>query len=382
MQTVSSHNHHSHLYHGHNDNSAKSDHNASHSKRRHHHHHKTNTFSAADPAQKKPLARDQASTSLIGQRLNTVLDKPVTAPATVPAQQPANSAPITEVPRAPTSTPVTHEYDNGNVRITSATAHAGSYHGMPMQRNKVTIETADGADNVHLKTLPDIGVVAEINNRQYLLPIQNVGGMTELMEIRTNGGDDQVTIADNIWFQTTVSLNDRHKVSGTMGYTSAPESSGMSTFSQPGIIPIAGHLQKDGQPAEFKHGETTFKFSPNANPRQFGDGVMQIITGNGDDNVRISATENNSLIAEVNEQKFLLPIKNDSSSGSRLFIQTQEGEDKVTIDSNVNNYAFINMGDGKAGTLYSGGGFVSGEEEPSLKQRYHEQNYKPVEPSA
>lgn len=61
-------------------------------------------------------------------------------------------------------------------------------------------------------------------------------------------------------------------------------------------------------------------------------------------------------MAEVNGQKFLLPIKNDPAGGSRLFLQAGDGDDKVTIDSNVKNYAFINMGDGKAGTLYSGGG--------------------------
>ena len=109
---------------------------------------------------------------------------------------------------------------------------------------------------------------------------------------------------------------------------------------------------------------------------------MQIIAGSQNDTIRISAAQDNSLLADVNGQKFLLPIKNDPSSGSRLFIQAGEGEDKVTIDSNVKIYAFINMGDGKAGTLYSGGGFVSGEEEPNLRQRYTPQNYNPVQTSA
>lgn len=109
---------------------------------------------------------------------------------------------------------------------------------------------------------------------------------------------------------------------------------------------------------------------------------MQIITGAGNDTLRISVGPDNSLMAEVNGQKFLLPIKNDPAGGSRLFLQAGDGDDKVTIDSNVKNYAFINMGDGKAGTLYSGGGFVSGEEEPGLKRRYHPQNYNPVQASA
>lgn len=172
------------------------------------------------------------------------MDKPAATALTAPASQPMESRAITEVPRAPTSTPVTHTYDNGNVRITSATAHEGSFHGAPMVRNKVTIETGNSADKVHLKSLPDIGVVAEINDRRYLLPIQNAGGMTELVEIKTNGGDDHVQIADDIWFQTTVSLNDQHSVSGINGYTSAPESSGLRTFSQQDIIAIAPHLQK------------------------------------------------------------------------------------------------------------------------------------------
>ncbi|MGR3963011.1 hypothetical protein FW800_00840 [Pseudomonas sp. 910_23] len=342
-------------------------------------HRKENNFLPANTAKPARFAKDQVATSLAGQRVNSSMDKPVNSAATAPAQQPIESSPITEVPRALTSTPTTHTYDNGNVKITSATAHEGSFHGVPMLRNKVTIETGNSADNVHLKSLPDIGVVAEINGRRYLLPVQNAGGMTETVEIKTRGGDDHVTIADDIWFQTTVSLNDNHTVSGTNGYTSAPESAGVKTFSQPGIIAIAPHLQKG---AEFKHDETTFKFSPNANPRQFGDGVMQITAGNGNDTIRISAAEDNSLLAEVNGQQFLLPIKNDPAGGSRLFIQAGDGDDKVTIDSNVKNYAFINMGEGKAGTLYSGGGFVSGEEEPNLRQRYTTQNYKPVGTSA
>ncbi|MFK3605146.1 hypothetical protein [Pseudomonas sp. AP19] len=336
-------------------------------------------FLPSSSGKKKASTHGRAITSLTGQRIHTLMDKPAATALTAPASQPMESRAITEVPRAPTSTPVTHTYDNGNVRITSATAHEGSFHGAPMVRNKVTIETGNSADKVHLKSLPDIGVVAEINDRRYLLPIQNAGGMTELVEIKTNGGDDHVQIADDIWFQTTVSLNDQHSVSGINGYTSAPESSGLKTFSQQDIIAIAPHLQKN---AEFKHGETTFKFSPNENPRQFGDGVMQIITGAGNDTLRISVGPDNSLMAEVNGQKFLLPIKNDPAGGSRLFLQAGDGDDKVTIDSNVKNYAFINMGDGKAGTLYSGGGFVSGEEEPGLKRRYHPQNYNPVQASA
>lgn len=342
-------------------------------------HRKEDNFLAANSAKTTATAQGQVVTSLIGQRLNTSTDKPVNSAATAPAQQPMESRPITEVPRALTSTPTTHTYDEGAVKITSATAHEGSFNGMPMLRNKVTIETGDSADNVHLKSLPDIGVVAEINGRRYLLPVQNVGGMTDTVEIKTKGGDDHVKIADDIWFQTTVSLNDNHAVSGTNGYTSAPESAGVKTFSQPEIIAIAPQLQKG---AEFKHDETTFKFTPNNNPRQFGDGVIQIIAGSQNDTIRISAAQDNSLLADVNGQKFLLPIKNDPSSGSRLFIQAGEGEDKVTIDSNVKIYAFINMGDGKAGTLYSGGGFVSGEEEPNLRQRYTPQNYNPVQTSA
>lgn len=342
-------------------------------------HRKEDNFLPANSAKTTATAQGQVVTSLIGQRLNTSTDKPVNSAATAPAQQPMESRPITEVPRALTSTPTTHTYDEGAVKITSATAHEGSFNGMPMLRNKVTIETGDSADNVHLKSLPDIGVVAEINGRRYLLPVQNVGGMTDTVEIKTKGGDDHVKIADDIWFQTTVSLNDNHAVSGTNGYTSAPESAGVKTFSQPEIIAIAPQLQKG---AEFKHDETTFKFTPNNNPRQFGDGVIQIIAGSQNDTIRISAAQDNSLLADVNGQKFLLPIKNDPSSGSRLFIQAGEGEDKVTIDSNVKIYAFINMGDGKAGTLYSGGGFVSGEEEPNLRQRYTPQNYNPVQTSA
>ncbi|MBJ2244054.1 hypothetical protein [Pseudomonas haemolytica] len=377
MSTIPSQNSYSHSLYNANEKSIDPD--KKHSNSPHTLHRKEDNFLPANTAKKTATAKDQVVTSLIGQRLNTLTDKPVNSAATAPAQQPMESRPITEVPRALTSTPTTHTYDNGTVKITSATAHEGSFHGIPMLRNKVTIETGNSADNVHLKSLPDIGVVAEINGRRYLLPVQNVGGMTDTVEIKTKGGDDHVKIADDIWFQTTVSLNDNHTVSGTNGYTSAPESAGVKTFSQPEIIAIAPHLQKG---AEFKHDETTFKFSPNNNPRQFGDGVMQIIAGSGNDTIRISAAEDNSLLAEVNGQKFLLPIKNDPSGGSRLFIQAGDGEDKVTIDSNVKNYAFINMGDGKAGTLYSGGGFVSGEEEPNLKQRYTTQNYNPVETSA
>lgn len=71
---------------------------------------------------------------------------------------------------------------------------------------------------------------------------------------------------------------------------------------------------------------------------------MQIITGAGNDTLRISVGPDNSLMAEVNGQKFLLPIKNDPAGGSRLFLQAGDGDDKVTIDSNVKKLCVYQYG--------------------------------------
>lgn len=285
---------------------------------------------------------------------------------------------LVEVPRSLTGAPVTHEFDNGNVKITSSPLHQGSFNGADIQRNKVTIETGSKDDLVEIKTLTTGGVVAEINGKAYALPIENIGAMTEQLEIKTNGGDDQVIIADNIWFETTISLNNNHRVAGHNGYTSAPESANKKTFLEPGIIPVFSRMQFKDNEYVFNQGDVTIKFTPNKNALQLGDGVTYIQTGKGADTVHIMAAEDGSMVADINGEKFLLPIKNDATGHSRLFISTQDGEDKTIIDSNVKNYAFILPGEDKNGSLHRGGGFISGAEEPRLTQRYRNQNYNPV----
>ncbi|WDU61019.1 hypothetical protein LRS56_19470 [Pseudomonas poae] len=301
------------------------------------------------------------------------------ARAAEPAQTPGIIfTTLVDVPRSPSGAPITHEFDNGNVKITSSPLHPGSFNGVPIQRNKVTIETGGKDDLVEIKTLTTGGVVAEINGKAYALPIENIGAMTEQLEIKTNGGKDHVTIADNIWFETTVSLNDSHRVTGLNGYISAPESSGQKTFLEPGVIPVASQMKQEGNSQVFRHGDVTITFDPNKNALQFGDGVTIIKTGDGADTVHIMAAEDGSMVAQINGEKFLLPIKNDATGRSRLYITTQGGDDKTIIDSNVKNYAFILPGEDKNGSLYRGGGFVSGAEEPRLAQRYRPQNYNPT----
>lgn len=316
--------------------------------------------------------QQQPTNSLTQQRFT-----PASTPVAV--QEPTVIfTPLVQIPRSPTGAPVTHEFDNGNVKITSSPLHQGSFNGIDIQRNKVTIETGNKDDLVEIKTLTTGGVVAEINGKAYELPIENIGAMTEQLEIKTNGGNDQVTIDPNIWFETTVSLNDKHRVAGMNGYTSAPESANKKTFQEPGVIPVLSQARLEGNAHVFNHGDVTIKFTPNTNALQLGDGVTYIQTGKGADNVRIMAAEDGSMVADINGEKFLLPIKNDATGHSRLFISTQDGEDKTIIDSNVKNYAFILPGEDKNGSLYRGGGFTSGTEEARLTQRYRFQNYNPV----
>lgn len=285
---------------------------------------------------------------------------------------------LVNVPRSASAAPETHEFDKGNVKITSSPMHQGSFNGTTIARNKVTIETGNQDDHIEIKTLQSGGIVAEINGKAYGLPIENIGAMTGLLEIKTNGGKDQVNIAKNIWFETQISLNDDHRVSGRNGYTSAPESSDKKTFSEADAIPVASQMKQEGDSRVFRKGDVTISYDQNKDAYRSGHGVTQIKTGNGDDKVRISAAADGSLMANINGESFLLPVKNDPTGQSRLFLQTQEGSDNVTIDSNVKNFSYINLGADKSGTVYTGGGFVSGPEETKQDQQYRNQNYNPV----
>lgn len=321
------------------------------------------------------------------QRFSDITQHTYDATRPTPTSTPAGTAPavqnviwttLTEVPRAPNGLPVTHEFDNGNVKITSSPLHQGSFNGTATPRNKVTIETGNQDDHIEIKTLQSGGVVAEINGKAYELPIENIGAMAGLLEIKTKGGKDQVNIDKNIWFETQISLNADHHVSGRNGYTCAPESSDKKTFLESGVIPVASRMKQEGDSQVFKKGDVTISYDQNKYSERPGDGVTQIKTGNGDDKVRISAADDGSLMANINGEQFLLPVKNDPTGQSRLFIQTQEGNDNVTIDSNVNNFSYINLGADKSGTVYTGGGYVSGPEEKKQDQQYRSQNYNPV----
>lgn len=317
--------------------------------------------------------KQQSASSLTQQKFATPPPDP-----SYPTQLPGIiHTQLVNVPKSPNGASVTHEFDNGNVKITSSPLHQGNFNNIAIQRNKVTIETGHQNDQIEIKTLTTGGVVAEINGKAYSLPIENIGAMTEQLEIKTSGGHDKVNIADNIWFETTVSLNDDHRVVGRNGYTSAPESSGKETFLTPDIIPVASQMTQEGNSQVFRHGDVTITFEPNKHALQFGDGVTIIKTGDAPDTVHIKAANDGSMVADINGENFLLPIKNDETGRSRLYISTQGGEDKVIIDANVKNYAFILPGEDKNGSLHSGGGYVSGAEEPRLAQRYRPQNYNP-----
>ncbi|AZE59836.1 MULTISPECIES: hypothetical protein [Pseudomonas fluorescens group] len=301
-----------------------------------------------------------------------------TAGTTPPAQNVIWTT-LTEVPRSPTGAPVTHEFENGNVKITSSPLHQGSFNGTPTTRNKVTIETGNQDDHIEIKTLQSGAVVAEINEKAYALPIENHGAILGQLEIKTNGGNDQVNIDKKIWFETSISLNDDHHISGRDHYTSAPESANKKTFFEPGVIPVPFYMTNEGDSQVFNQGDVTISFTQNNHSDYPGDGVTVIKTGDGDDKVRISAADDGSLIADINEEKFLLPVKNDPTGRSRLFIQTREGNDSVIIDSNVKNFSYINLGAEVSGTVYMGGGFVSGPEEAKQDQQYRNQNYNPLQ---
>ncbi|MFL1548726.1 hypothetical protein ACI77I_06405 [Pseudomonas sp. D47] len=318
--------------------------------------------------------QQQPANSLTQQKLNQPQ-----AGAAEPVKEPAAIfTTLVKIPKSLTGAPVTHEFDNGNVKITSSPLHQWSFNGIEIQRNKVTIETGNKDDLVEIKTLTTGGVVAEINGKAYELPITNIGAMSQHLEIKTNDGNDEVNVADNIWFETTVSLNNNHRVAGVNGYISAPESANKKTFLEPGVIPVLSQMRPKGDDYVFKHGDVIINFTPNTDALQFGDGVVYIQTGKEADNVRIMAAEDGSMVADINGEKFLLPIKNDATGHSRLFISTQDGEDKIIIDSNVKNYSYILPGEDKSGSLYRGGGFTSRAEEDRQAQRYTFQNYNPV----
>lgn len=120
----------------------------------------------------------------------------------------ATFAPVKIIPNMP--------FSEGGVRIELNVRGGGGFYGQPKEETLI-IKTGDAADKVHVRKSTDGGLIAEINGKTYEIPLYQDGRSRQKMEIHTNGGDDDVSIADDLELPVSVKLgdgNDKLKAGG------------------------------------------------------------------------------------------------------------------------------------------------------------------------
>lgn len=124
------------------------------------------------------------------------------------------SAPIKITPNMP--------FNEGGVEIGLSVRDGGRGFFAPPKDQALTIKTGDSADKVHIKKSADGGLTAEINGKTYDIPFDTKSKGPQRLEIHTNGGDDNISIAPDVNMLTTIHAgggNDTIKAGG--GWTRA-----------------------------------------------------------------------------------------------------------------------------------------------------------------
>lgn len=119
------------------------------------------------------------------------------------------SAPIKIIPNMP--------FNEGGVQIDLSVRGGGRGFLSPPKDQALTIKTGDSADKIHIKNSADGGLTAEINGKTYDIPFDTKSNGQQHLEIQSNGGDDNVTIDDDVKVPVSVKLgagNDRFNAGG------------------------------------------------------------------------------------------------------------------------------------------------------------------------
>ena len=118
------------------------------------------------------------------------------------------SAPVKIIPNMP--------FSEDGIQIELNVRGGKGFFGPPKEENLV-ITTGNAADKVHIKKSNDGGLIADINGKSYEIPLYQDERSRQKIEIHTNGGDDDVSVADDLELPVSVKLgdgNDRFKAGG------------------------------------------------------------------------------------------------------------------------------------------------------------------------
>lgn len=118
------------------------------------------------------------------------------------------SEPVKIIPNMP--------FSEDGIQIELNVRGGKGFFGPPKEENLV-ITTGNAADKVHIKKSNDGGLIADINGKSYEIPLYQAERSRQKIEIHTNGGDDDVSIADDLELPVSVKLgdgNDRFKAGG------------------------------------------------------------------------------------------------------------------------------------------------------------------------
>ncbi|WP_241194031.1 calcium-binding protein [Pseudomonas synxantha] len=125
-----------------------------------------------------------------------------------PKSNPKGTAPVKITPNMP--------FSEGGVQIELNVWGGKGLYGPPKEEVLI-IRTGDAADKVHVRKSTDGGLIADINGKSYEIPLYEDGRSRQKLEIHTNGGDDDVSMADDLELPVSVKLgngNDRFKAGG------------------------------------------------------------------------------------------------------------------------------------------------------------------------
>lgn len=117
-----------------------------------------------------------------------------------------------------------------------------------------------------------------------------------------------------------------------------------------------GPINFDGQPPtpittpHYQDGNVRIDFSsvsandPNARLKR--NEILQISTGQGDDNVSVERSSDGGILAHVNGQSYQIPFIENSANQQRVLISTGDGKDAVNIDYGGDQDTIVDLGRG------------------------------------
>ncbi|WP_395608774.1 M91 family zinc metallopeptidase [Pseudomonas sp. B22129] len=133
------------------------------------------------------------------------------APFIAPPQPPAANNPLTP----PVAAPIIHRekqklVDDGTLSASRLLIRENSNPGGPKLLEEVfTLETGDTSDVIHISQRPDGQLHVQVNGRDYAFDTsKGHPTLQHFLYIKTNGGDDRITIAPNVTFKVEIRAGD------------------------------------------------------------------------------------------------------------------------------------------------------------------------------